>query len=169
MKRLISILSLGVALAVPFAASAQTAPGAPNSPAMTPSPDQVAKMAQIRADNRTAAMKAVSPAHVVAVQAIVDQLNAGKIDQRAASTQIDGVLTPDETASVIAIGTKMRSDMAALTTPVNANQATPAPSEQRGEGVNRRRPVTAGGVLLGLMLTPAQMNALRGQPAPRAT
>jgi hypothetical protein len=167
MKRLISVLSLGVALAVPFAATAQTAP----NPAMTMSPDQMAKSNQIRVDARVAAMKAISPAHASAVQGIVDQLNAGKVEPRAAVTQIDAVLSPEEVSAVVAIGTKMRADNRAIMQPLNANPPTAAPSEQRGEGLGRGRPVDAGQVLLSVMLTPAQMQAVNAamRPAPRAT
>jgi hypothetical protein len=136
------------------------------------SPDQMAKTAQVRADSKAAAMKAISPAHATAVQGIVDQLSAGKIDRRAAVTQIDAVLSPEETSALAAIGTKMRADMLAATQPLNANPATAPPSEQRGEGMSgRSRPVDAGQVLLSVMLTPAQMQSINAatRPAPRAT
>jgi hypothetical protein len=171
MKRLISVLSLGIALAVPFAATAQTMPNAPG-PATTMSPDQMAQSAKVRSDARVASMKALSPAHQTAVQAIVDQLNAGKVEPRAAVTQIDGILSPEETSALGAIGTKMRTDMRAVMQPLNANPSSPAPSEQRGEGVGGRgRPLDAGQILLQVMLTPAQMQAINAalRPSPRAT
>jgi len=106
------------------------------------------------------------------VQAVVDQLNAGKItDPRAAVQQIDAILTPDEAASILLIGAKMRSDMRALVTPSVAAPSSPPPSERRDEGATRRAP-DAGQVLLNVMLTRdqlnAQMRAMRGNaPAPR--
>jgi len=172
--KLFTVLTLGVVLAVPLAASAQTSPTAPN-PAMSMSPEMAAKNAQIRTDAKAASMKALSPAHVTAVQAVVDQLNAGKIaDPRAAYQQIDAILTPEETSAVLAIGAKMRTDMRALMAPPAgaSGPSSPPPSERRDEGATTRRAATAGAVLTQLMMTPDQMSAMRARmpaPAPRPT
>jgi hypothetical protein len=100
-------LSLAFAIGMfPIVAAAQ---GEPNG---GPPPDVQAKMDQARSDAKTASYNALSADHRTKVQAIVDQFDAGTIsDLRDAASQIDAVLTPDETKAVLAQRQTMRDAM----------------------------------------------------------
>jgi hypothetical protein len=100
-------LSLALALAVtPAVAAAQAGPGG------GPPGDMRAKMEQARSDAKTASFNALSADHRAKVQTIVDRFDAGTLpDPRAAATQIDAVLTPDETTAVLAQRRALRSAM----------------------------------------------------------
>jgi hypothetical protein len=92
MKRLLVLLALCASVAVPVGVLAQSAPPSQGGP----SPDQRAMMEKLRADAKAAAYSALTPAHAGAVTSIVAQVTAGTLDRRAAGTQIDALLTPDE-------------------------------------------------------------------------
>lgn len=106
----------GVVLAtcIPIAAFAQTA-------APTASPDPIAMCKELRSkaeaaqtDARNAALHALSPAHRVQVQSIIDRVKAGKLDPGTAIGQIDDLLTVDETKAVLAEQDKFHQTMRSL-------------------------------------------------------
>jgi len=91
-----SLLALALTVAMPLAAFAQTAAPAPAPPAprWTPSPEMQARMQRAHDDFRAAALSSLSPAHRSAAQAIIDQVNSGKLsDLKDATNRIDAVLT----------------------------------------------------------------------------
>ncbi len=109
MKRLPVLLALCVGLAVPAAGLAQPAPPMPGGP----TPAQQAALEKIRTDAKAAALGALTPAHAASVNAIVAQVAAGTLDRRAASTQIDAILSADEQKAVLAAADKSRRAMRA--------------------------------------------------------
>jgi hypothetical protein len=167
MKLPLSVLALAVAMAMPLTACAQV-----NAQSGGPSPEFRAKMEQVRSDSKTAAFNDLSPDHRAKVQAIVDQINAGKLtDIRGAVQQVDAILTPDESKAVLAERDKMMTAMHAAM----QSEGAPAPAasgqgEHRGGpggGMMRGKP-DAGRVLLQLSVSRETMRALRskqqGQP-----
>lgn len=103
MKSLRTVFLAGAlaALASPLAALAQMAPPPPNGP-HGPPPEMRAQFEAARTQARTAAMNALSADHRGKVQAILAQVQAGSLDPRSAATQIDGILSPSESAAVLA-------------------------------------------------------------------
>ncbi|GAC1413047.1 MAG: hypothetical protein NVSMB64_23280 [Candidatus Velthaea sp.] len=150
---------------MPLTAFAQ--PGPPAGPP----PEIRAQMDKIRSDGHAAAFNALTADHKVRVQAIVDAAAAGKIsDPRAAVQQIDAILSPDETKSVLAAGAKMHADMRALhdgamSAPTGAPPATkPIDGPERpGRPGGMRN--DAGFVLLMTSLTREQMHAAMPHPS----
>jgi len=112
MKRMLAVLALGAVFAVPLAAFGQMGPG-PGMGGPPPTPQQQAAMEKARADAKAAAYAALTPAHATSVQAIVAQVTAGTLDRRAAVTQIDALLSPDEAKGVLAVDAKSRAQMRA--------------------------------------------------------
>jgi hypothetical protein len=151
MKRPFVLLALCASIAVPLAAFAQPAPPAPGSP----SPDQRAAMEKLRADAKTAAYGALTPAHATAVTAIVGQVTSRSLDRREAGKQIDALLTPDEQKAVLAAAdTSRKAMMAAMGGP---------PPRERG----RFGPPSAGRFLL--MVSMARGQRRFTQPRARST
>jgi hypothetical protein len=100
MKRTFMLLALCATVAVPAVAFAQAGPGpGPGMPA-PPSPEQRAMMEKLRADAKTSAYNALTPAHRDRVTAIVADVAAGKQSRADAAKAIDDLLTPDEQKAV---------------------------------------------------------------------
>ncbi|BDE05566.1 hypothetical protein WPS_08420 [Vulcanimicrobium alpinum] len=151
MKHVLSLAAAALAIGLPLGAAAQSAPdSAPGGPP----PEMRARMERARDDARAAALGALSAAHRTQVQAILDQLNSGKLnDPRAAAAQIDGLLTADESKAVLAAHDKaVASFHRDGNPPPGAPQGPPpgaAPPDARGAptagrvlvmlGVNRDR------------------------------
>lgn len=91
------------ALAMTGLAAAQSQGGPPSG--------MRAQMQQARDNAKTASFKALSSDHQAKVQAIVDGFNGGTLDMATAASQIDAVLTPDETTAVLAQERAMRDAM----------------------------------------------------------
>ncbi len=174
MKRVFVLLALCASVSVPAAAFAQPAP---------PTADQRAAFDKMRADAKTSAYATLTPAHAASVTAIVSQVAAGTLDRRAASKQIDALLTPDESKAVLAAADKSRAAMraAGVGPPGRPPGAGGPPSGAAGPsqgggppqgagppgGSGRFGPPTAGRYLLMVSMTPAQMRSL--QPRARSS
>jgi hypothetical protein len=114
MKQRLSLVAAFALAALPLAAPAQT-PAPMMSPGPRPcghmkpwprpsmSPAMMAKIQTARAQAKTAAYAALSGPHRAAVEAIVAQVNSGKItDLHVATDKIDAVLTYNEAKAVFA-------------------------------------------------------------------
>ncbi len=132
-----SILAAGAfaALLSPVAALAQMAPGD------GPPPEVRAQFEQARSQAQTATMSDLSPEHRAKVQAILAQVQSGSLDRRAASSQIDSLLSPAESQAVLGEAQKMRDAMRKA-----------AANAQQTDHMNRKP--DAGRVLLMLNLAP---------------
>jgi hypothetical protein len=147
------------AAVIPLSASAQTSP--PDNGA---SSDWRAKMQSVRAGAKADAFGALSGDHKAKVQAIVDAFDAdgSTVAIGDATKQIDAVLTPEESAAVLAAQQKMRDQMRAA---MAANGDT---GEHHGGGGfgGRRHAPDAGRFLLQVDAMPdryrAAMEAERG-------
>jgi len=112
-----SLLALALTASMPLAAFAQAAPAAPPAPAppgphWTPSPEMQARMQRAHDDFRAAALAQLSPAHRSELQAIIDQVNSGKLsDLKDATNRIDSVLTYNEAKAILAQGKKAMAAM----------------------------------------------------------
>lgn len=160
MKRFL-LLALCAVFLMPFAALAQPAPPMQGGP---PTPEQRAAMEKARADAKTAAYQALTPAHVTSVNAIVAQVAAGTLDRRSASGQIDALLTPDEKTAVMAAANKSFAAMRAAgggpggPRPQTGAAAPPPPPGAGGPpGGGRFGPPSAGRFLLMVSLSRDQM------------
>ncbi|MBV9440719.1 MAG: hypothetical protein JOZ24_12065 [Candidatus Eremiobacteraeota bacterium] len=110
MKRTAIVAAFALSVFGPAAALAQPNPAPPVNGG--PSADARAAMMKARDDARVAAYAALSADHRTKVQAIIDQVNAGKLtDPRGAAQQIDAILTPDESKAVLAQHDKLRAAM----------------------------------------------------------
>jgi hypothetical protein len=158
MKRLWMLCSLCMLVALPAAAFAQQGPPGMGGP--PPSPQQQAAMEKARADAKAAGYAVLSPAHVASMNAIVAQVVAGTLDRRAASGQIDALLTPDEQKGVLAAASKSRDAMRA---------AMGAPPPPAGAPPRRGRfgPPSAGRFLLMVSMVPPQRRGFA--PGPRSS
>jgi hypothetical protein len=166
MKRLWMLCCLCVLAAVPATAFAQQGPPGGGGP---PSPQQQAAMEKARADAKSAAYAALTPAHAASVNAIVAQVVAGTLDRRAAGGQIDALLTPDEQKAVLAAAANARDAMRAArgagAPPPPAGG--PPPGGPPGPGGGRFGPPSAGRFLLMVSMAPGQRRGL--QPRPRSS
>ncbi len=104
MKKLLPALAFAL-FALPIAAPAQQFPGD------GPPPEVRAQMEQARTDARNNAMNSLSADHRAKVQAIATQVENGSLSREDASSQIDGILTPQEQQAVLAQMQKMRDAM----------------------------------------------------------
>lgn len=155
MRNILFALTL-LLCAAPVAAAAQGFPG------MTP--EQQAQLQTLRDTAKTTSFNALSADHRTKVQAIVTTFNAGSVSMADAVTQIDAVLTPSESAAVIAAGQTMRDGMRKMRD--EANGGSPPPGQQGpppGTGQRQGRPPDAGRILLQLA---ASMDALRAAMQP---
>jgi Spy/CpxP family protein refolding chaperone len=192
MNRPLPALILAALFALPLAAAAQTQapPPAPSgSDDMGPPPAVRAKMEAMRAQAKTDAYAALSPDHRTRVQAIVAQVVAGSLDPRAATQQIDALLTPDEQRAIGSVEQKQREQMRVAYAGPDGAPAAPPPSGPPptyvvpGSSVvppsgpppggpppegGRRRRQSAGGFLLRVSLTPDQMRAMMPPRPPAA-
>jgi hypothetical protein len=188
MKRTFMLLALCATVAVPAGAFAQAGPG-PGQPAQM-SPEQRATMEKLRADAKTSAYNALTPAHRDRVTAIVADVAAGKETGADAVKAINDLLTPDEQKAVRDASTAsfqaMRTAMGVTGPPPGPpNAAAPGPNAAQpgpnaaqpapngpppprgyGPGGSRYRP-SPGRYLLMVSLTRAQTRNL--QPRARST
>jgi hypothetical protein len=163
MKMTLPLAALSLAVAMPFAASAQAGPGAGGPP-----PEMRARMLQMRDDAHKAAFNDLTPAHRTQVQAIVDQVNSGKLtDFAAAANQINAILTPDETKAVIAEHEKAFAAM-------HRDASGGAPPGAQSTSEKPRPQMDAGHFLLLVSVSPDRMrDVMRGMhdhaasPAPQ--
>ena len=124
MKLSLPVLALVVATGLPLAACAQQSNAAENGP----SPEIKAQMQAARDSAKTAAFNDLSAADRAKVQAIIDQVNNGQLtDLRAATQQIDAVLTPAEAKAVLAERDKMMQTIHA-NMPARPDGAAPGPN-----------------------------------------
>ena len=110
MQRHLLTLVLAACMCAPLAVSAQPAPG---SDPPGPPPAVRAKIDAIMATAKNDGYAALTPDHRAQVTAIVAMVTAGALDPRAASGQIDALLTPDETTAVLAVAAKTREQIRA--------------------------------------------------------
>lgn len=106
MKRHIIVTAALAALLYPGTVLAQQPP--PDAP---PPPQMRAHMEQLRSQAKTAAFNDLSADHRAKVQAILQKVQGGSLDPRAASEQIDALLTPAESQAVLAEMQKMHDAM----------------------------------------------------------
>ena len=110
---------------LPFATATTLA----QTPPEGPPPAVRAQMQQLHDSAKTNAFNALSADHRARVQAILDQVNAGSLDRRAAATQIDAILSPGESQAVLNEQKKMRDAMRAYF----AQNPPPGGTGQRAE------------------------------------
>jgi hypothetical protein len=148
----LSMLALAASL-IPVAALAQPAPSQDGG---GPSSDVRAKIDAVRNDAKTAALADLSDAHRAQVQAIVDKFDAdgSTLTLADAASQIDGVLTPQESAAMLADNQKMRDAMRAAFTSGGAG----GPGGHGGRGGARGTP-DAGRFLLQVDALPDKYRA----------
>lgn len=130
------------ALLFPAAALAQMEP--PGGPPGGPPPE----FQKIRQQYGTAALNDLSADHRAKVQAIIAQVQNGSLDPRTASSQIDAILTPDESKAVLGEAQKARAAM---------EQAFAANGGGPPHRPNNRRTPDAGRALLMLSMPPGGM------------
>jgi hypothetical protein len=109
-----SLLALALTVSMPMAAFAQAAPAGavPPAPHWTPSPEMQAQMQRAHDDMRAAALAQLSPAHRSEIQAIIEQVNSGKLsDLKDATNRIDSVLSYNEAKAILAQGKKQMAAM----------------------------------------------------------
>jgi len=163
MWRKICILALAASLA-PLVACAQSDPQDGGGP----SGDARAKMDAARSDAKTAAFAALTDAHRTQVQAIVDKFDAdgSTLTLTDAATQIDAVLTPQESAAVLAQRQKLRDAMRAAFAGSGAGGRGFGGGGGRGGGRGGRGAADAGRFVLQVDATPDRyrdaMHAERG-------
>ncbi|MEA2666509.1 MAG: hypothetical protein QOI11_3453 [Candidatus Eremiobacteraeota bacterium] len=165
MKLSPSLLVLALAAAMPLSACAQTAQAQSQD---GPPPAVRAQMQQARDNAKTAAFNALSADHRARVQSVVDGISNGtQTDLRAAATQIDGILTPDEQKAVLAERDKMMQTMRANMPQGGPNGAGPGPGGQgrgpdgQGNPNGTRRANDPGRFLLQLSVSREKMRELR--------
>lgn len=134
--------------ALPVAAPAQFMPSL--------TPDQQAQIMKLRADTKTNAFNALSADHQTKVQAVITQFDSGSVSMADAVTQIDAILSPDESKAVIAQGQQMNDAMRKIFESANGGSPPPGPP---GGGQGQRRPPDAGRILLRLAASPDALRA----------
>jgi len=162
MKLSPALLALALAATMPLSACAQSAQAQSQD---GPPPAARAQMQQARDAAKTAALNDLSADHRARVQSIVDAVNNGtQTDLRAAATQIDAVLSPDEAKAVLAERTKMMQTMRANMPQGGPNGAGPGPGrgpDGQGNPNGMRRANDAGRFLLQLSVSREKMRELR--------
>jgi len=151
MRTILFALSL-LLCAAPVAAAAQGFPG------MTP--EMQAQLQTLRDTAKTTSFNALSADHRTKVQAIITNFNSGSVSIADAVTQIDAILTPDESKAVLAAGQTMRDAMRKMRDA--ANGGSPPPDRQGpppGAGQSQRRAPDAGRILLQLGASPDALRA----------
>lgn len=151
--RNIFLVLLFAACALPIAAPAQFMPNL--------TPEQQAQVMQVRADAKTASFNALSADHQAKVQAIITQFNNGSVAMADATTQIDAILTADESKAVLDQSQKMRDAMRKVFAGANTGSPPPGGMQGRagGAGQGQRRPPDAGRILLQLGASPDALRA----------
>lgn len=132
MKRVLIACALAVITAA-GCASAQSQSG-----------DGRAAMQQARADAKAASWNALSADHQTKVQAVVNGFNAGTLDIPTATSQIDAILTPDESTAVLAQSQKLRDAMRAAFA-ANGGQGGPGQGGPGQSGPGQGGPGGPGG------------------------
>lgn len=156
MRTFLLALSLAL-LAAPVAASAQGFPG------MTP--EMQAQMQSLRDTAKTTSFNALSADHRTKVQAIITNFNNGSVAIADAASQIDAILTPDESKAVIAAGQTLRAAMrdAMRKAYADANGGASPPPRQGpppgAAGQGQRRAPDAGRILLQVAASPDALRA----------
>lgn len=151
MRKILFALSLAL-FAAPITAAAQGFPGL--------TPEQQAQIQTLRDTAKTTSFNALSADHRTKVQAIITNFDSGSVAIADAVTQIDAILTPDESKAVIAAGVTMRDAMRKMY--ADANGGSPPPARQGpppGAGQNQRRAPDAGRILLQLAASPDALRA----------
>ena len=143
MKQIMLALALAMPV-LPAAAIAQEGPG------YGPPPEVRAQMMKARDDARGAAMNGLSADHRAKVQAIITQVQNGTLSREDAQTQIDAILSPQESQTVLAQGQKLRDAMRAAMAARNEQRPN---GQQDPNGMQRRGP-DAGRMLLMLNMRP---------------
>lgn len=154
MRTILFALSLAL-FAAPIAASAQGFPGG-----MTP--EQRAQLQTLRDTAKTTSFNALSADHRTKVQGIITNFDAGSVSIADAVAQIDAVLTPSESAAVLAAGQTMRDGMRKMFESANGGSPPPArqgPPPGAGGAQGRRGPPDAGRILLQLAASPDALRA----------
>ncbi len=169
MKLSPSLLVLALAAAMPLSACAQTAQAQSQD---GPPPAARAQMQQARDSAKTAALNDLSADHRARVQSIVDGINNGtQTDLRAAATQIDAVLSPDEQKAVLAERDKMMTAIRANMPQGGPNGAGPGGPGRGPDGQGNpngtRRANDAGRFLLQLSVSREKMRELRQKQQPQ--
>jgi hypothetical protein len=118
MRKMLLALTLGLA-ALPVASVAQM------YPENGPPPEMRAQMDQARNTAKTEAMNALSADHRAKVQAIVSQVQSGTLSRQDGSSQIDALLSPQESQAVLAAGQKMRNTMRSAFEANHPNEPAP--------------------------------------------
>jgi hypothetical protein len=152
--RNIFLVLLFAVCTLPIAAPAQFMPNL--------TPDQQAQVMQVRADAKTASFNALSADHRTKVQAVITQFDSGSVSIADAITQIDAVLTPDESKAVLDQGQKMRDAMRKVFEGQNGGSPPPGGMQGRPGGGGQgqgRRPPDAGRILLQLAASPDALRA----------
>jgi hypothetical protein len=138
MRHLASVAILcALFAAAPALAQQGPPPGAPppGAPPDGPPPAMQQQMDAARTTAHTNAMNALAPDHQTAITAIVGQVQAGQItDLRDAAKKIDAILTPKESAAVLAARDKMMSDMRASAPPGDGPPGDGPPPNSGGPG-----------------------------------
>ncbi len=125
-------------------------------------PEMQAQVQTLRDTAKTASFNALSADHRTKVQAIVTQFDSGSVSIADAVTQIDALLTPDESKAVIAAGQTMRDAIRKMYSDANGGSPPPArqgPPPGAGAGQGQRRPPDAGRILLQLAASPDALRA----------
>jgi len=158
------------------------APGVAFGQPSGPAPEQRDALDKAHADAKAAAYAVLTAPHVASVSAIAAQVAAGSLDRRAASGQIDALLTPTEAKAVLAAAVSSRKAMRAAMMAAGGPPPPPAGPSGGGEppgmagppmgpdgppppGGGRFGPPSAGRYLLMVSLSPRGM---RGHLPPRA-
>ncbi len=129
-------------------------------------PEMQAQLQTLRDTAKTTSFNALSADHRTKVQAIVTQFNGGSVSMADAVTQIDAVLTPAESAAVLAAGQTMRDGMRKMYSDANGGSPPPArqgPPPGAGGGQGQRRAPDAGRILLQLAASPDALRAAMQQ------
>jgi hypothetical protein len=155
MKTLLATLGLAAVLGAVPALAQDNAP-APNAAAQ--SQGRMAefrqihdRMRQLHTQARTQILAALSPAHKAAVGNIIGQLAvSANPNPDVAARQIDGLLTPAESQSIVRTHEAFRSQMRTIMEQMHAQmQAAGAPDHpMKPPSAQANRPVDAGHILL---------------------
>jgi hypothetical protein len=139
-----------LAAAIPSVGIAQQGP-----PAMPPGAMQARDAA------KTASFNDLNPDHRAKVQAIVDKFNSGSLSMTDATSQIDGILSPDESKAVLGEQEKFRDAMRQQF--ANQNGGGGQYQGHGGMGMRQRQAPDAGRFLLMMSASP---DALRSSGRP---
>ena len=154
------VLALVLAAGFPLSACAQTSNAAENGPP----PEVRAQMQAARDSAKTAAFNDLSAADRTKVQAVIDQINNGRLtDLRVAAQQIDAAITPAEAKAVLGERTKLMATMYANMPqrPEGAGPGGAAGDHPRGMGGQHGN--DAGVFLLQVSIPREKMRELRQQ------